>query len=257
MKRGPSAVRHDSTVRRIALRLAIVIATTLSSMPWLAGSAAAYVNTCGTPSNYHVGWVDTNNSLVEGTYAVIATRYASTCLTDTTNNNFTNQYSMIVSGNYAGWAQVGYMRWYGSSTYYFSQLVSGHSIDTKTGTSPLAMGSTHYYYNKWVVTCLCMEEIIDRTLWASSTWNPWTAWPTPFYPQYTGETRYLESDVSGTSSAPASYTNLGQQDNSTNNWELVPCGELTSANDGWRTRSDGQSWHNPQTSCPSFNVYTG
>jgi hypothetical protein len=76
-------------------------------------------------------------------------------------------------------------------------------------------------------------------------------------PSFSGEAAYRESNVAGTSSAPAMYTNLGQQSTTTEAWGLIPCNELSPFNDVPSPRPDGKSWHNPMTSCPSFDVYTG
>jgi hypothetical protein len=222
-------------------------------------SASAAVANCGPTAshNYHVGYATGVQNYVEGSYAVISTQRGALCTSITNSSNFSAQYSMISSGNGAGWAQDGYESYYGGSIYYFGQVNSGAHMDTRIGTSPMVIGSTHYYYNKWVTTCQCEEEIIDRSLWQSTTWNPWSAWPQPFLPSYTGETEYAGSDVSGTPTVPVTYTNLGQQSDSTDGWGLVPCGELTSVNDVSTPRSAGKSWHDPITACPSFNVYTG
>ena len=210
--------------------------------------------------NYFAGYgIPTTQQLhVDGSYAVITTQNGAVCTNGPHDRtNFTSEWSMVSSGNRAGWAQVGYIKWYGSSTYYFGQLNSGAHLWTRFGRSPLGIGSAHYYYNKHVASCRCIYEIIDRTAWMSSTWDPLTAWPQPIVPSFFGEAAFLESNVAGTSSAPTMYTNLGQQSTSTEAWGLVRCDELAPRNDGQTPRPDGKSWHNPMTSCPSFNVYTG
>ncbi|MDQ1685463.1 MAG: hypothetical protein QOC82_2200 [Frankiaceae bacterium] len=222
--------------------------------------AHAEVAACGTraASNYHAGYINPGDPYVEGDYAIIATRYGAVCDSDTTNNNFTNQYAMIASNNLAGWAQDGYMRWYGSSIVFFAQQSSGHTLNTKYGTTALATGSTYFYYNKWDSSCLCMEDIIERTLYLKSTWNPWTSWVAPFSPQFTGEATYRSSDLSGTAAAPASYTAISGQDSATDTWHAYPCGQLQAVNDVAAKRADGKSWHVVATSpCPNFNLYTG
>jgi hypothetical protein len=237
-----------------------VAAAAISLVTATAPAAYAEVPACGSrsASNYHAGYGVAGDSSVEGDYAIISTRYGAVCDTDTTSGNFTNQYAMIASHNLAGWAQAGYIRWYGSAIVFFAQQSSGHTVYTKYGTSAVATGSTNFYYNKWDATCLCMENIIGRTLYLKSTWNPYTAWTTPFSPQFTGEAVYLASDLAGTSSAPASYTSVSGQDSGTDAWVAYPCGRLQVMNDGAARRVDGKSWHvAPSGSCPSFIVYTG
>lgn len=243
-------------LRRVAALLAAAAVVLLGTPV----AAHAEVTTCGSRAtgNYHAGFINPGDPTVEGDYAILSTRYGAVCDTDTSNNNFTNQYAMIASNNLAGWAQAGYLRWYGSSIVFFAQQSSGHTLNTKYGTSALATGSTYFYYNKWDSTCLCMENIIERTLYLKSTWNPWTAWTTPFSPQFTGEAAYLASDLSGTASAPTSYTSISGQDAATDAWRAYPCGVMQAVNDGAAKRSDGLSWHvAAATSCPSFNLYTG
>jgi len=241
-----------ATVAVLAAAASLLITTPIA--------AQAEVATCGSrsPNNYHAGFVNPGDPNVEGDYAIISTRYGAVCDTDTSANNFTNQYAMIASNNLAGWAQDGYIRWYGSSIVFFAQQSSGHSLNTKYGTSGLALGSTYFYYNKWDPTCYCMEDIIGRTLYLKSTWNPWSAWVLPFSPQFTGEATYLASDLAGTASAPANYTSISGQDSWTDAWEPYPCGQMQSVNDGSALRVDGKSWRiNVTNPCPNFNLYTG
>ena len=245
--------------RGVRVAVAVMVAAVASLLlPPL--TAHAEVATCGSrsASNYHAGYVNPGDPYVEGDYAIIATRYGAVCDSDTTGANFTNHYSMIASNNLAGWAQAGYLRWYGGSIVFFAQQSSGHTLNTKYGTSALTPGSTYFYYNKWASSCLCMENIIERTLYLKSTWNPWTTWTTPFSPQFTGETAYLASDLAGTATAPASYTAISGQDSATDVWQAYPCGRLQAVNDGAARRTDGKSWHVAATSpCPNFTLYTG
>src|SRR5581483_3870828 len=225
-----------------------VVSAVVATVALLIGTpfaADAEVATCGSrsASNYHAGYVNPGDPNVEGDYAVISTRYGAVCDTDTSANNFTNQYAMIASNNLAGWAQDGYIRWYGGSIVFFAQQSSGHTLNTKFGTTALATGSTYFYYNKWDSTCLCIEDIIERTLYLKSTWNPWTAWTMPFSPQFTGEATYLASDLSGTASAPAGYTSISGQSSATDAWVPYPCGQMQAVNDGSARRADGKSWH--------------
>lgn len=226
----------------------------------LTNPAMANCGATGPAGNYFAGYgaPTTQQPHVDGSYAVITTQNGPVCTNGPhDSSNFTSEWSMVSSGNRAGWAQVGYMKRYGGSTYYFGQLNSGAHMWSRVGRSPLGIGSAHYYYNKHVTACRCIYEIIDRTAWMSSTWDPLTAWPQPIVPSFSGETSYRESNVAGTSSAPTMYTNLGEQSTTTEAWGLVPCNELYSMNDVRTPRPDGKSWHNPMTSCPSFNVYTG
>lgn len=243
------------------VRAVVAIATAAVALLLVTPVAAhAEVASCGARSanNYHAGYVNPGDPYVEGDYAIIATRYGAVCDSDTSNNNFTNHYAMIASNNLAGWAQAGYIRWYGSSIVFFAQQSSGHTLNTKYGTTALAAGSTNFYYNKWASSCLCMENIIGRTLYLKSTWNPWTTWTTPFSPQFTGEATYLASDLAGTASAPANYTAISGQDSATDAWLAYPCGRLQAFNDGAARRTDGKSWRIATTSpCPNFNLYTG
>jgi hypothetical protein len=250
---------HGVRRRHTFGRAVTAVACAAAALVTAAAPASAEVATCGSKAaqNYHAGYLNSGDPYTEGSYAVISTRHGAVCDTDTSNTNFTSQYAMIASHDLAGWAQAGYLRWYGGSIYFFAQQSSGRVLNTKFGTAAVATGTSYHYYNKWQQACLCMENIIERTSYLKSSWNPWTTWATPFSPQFTGEAVYLASDLAGTSTAAANYTAVSGQNNATNAWTPYTCGQLGVINNGTARRSDGKSWHVVSTSCPSFNVYTG
>jgi hypothetical protein len=222
-------------------------------------TASAEVYTCGnagTP-NYEDGYVDERNiDYYEGAYAYIKTEYGAVCDTDTSNANFTAASVSIAGSDGSGFAESGFVRWYGSSiTYFAQQWDGGNDLQTRYANQP-GIGSVHGYYEKWQTTTGDIKSIVDATTFLTSSWDPFSDWDLPFEPQFLGSAYYLESDIAGDSSAPTAYTNLHGQDYITNAWDSYPCSVLTKVNNGSAERSDGEEWYDSISTCPSFNVYT-
>src|SRR4051794_21490461 len=117
---------HGVRRRVTATRAVIAAAVAASTLLIAAAPAQAEVATCGTRSanNYHAGYALAGDPSAEGAYAQIVTEHGAVCDTVTTSANFTNHYAMIASHDLSGWAQAGYLRWYGSSIYFFAQQSS-------------------------------------------------------------------------------------------------------------------------------------
>ena len=162
----------------------------------------------------------------------------------------------ITSGNGAGYAESGFVRWYNHALTFFAQQFDGGSdLRTRYANEP-GVGSVHGYYEKWQSSTGYIESIVDATTFITSTWSPFDKWALPFEPQFLGLAYYLASDIAGTASAPTEFTNLHGQDYITNYWDAYPCNALTQVNDGSARRSDGDAWFVKVATCPSFNIYT-
>ncbi len=226
--------------------------------------AQAEVYTCGNTSeyNYHAGYLQqTYDTTYNGAGATIITEYGAVCDTVTGHANFTNEYSMIAGYNdiydFGGWAQSGYIRWYGSYIYFFAQQNDGvGDISTVYGTSPLSVGSSYTYKQHYYSSCGCVKSWEDDTVLLTSSWNPYDYWD-EFSVQFDAETAYLESDIAGNAASPTIYTTIGGELQSTDLFTSIPCNFLTHDNDGGKERSDGESWWDRLTgSCPDFESYT-
>lgn len=167
---------------------------------------------------------------------------------------------MIASGDYSGWTQVGYIRWYDHVTVQFAQhhyAAQGDEYPTKYGTMQLVDGTVYGYGERWdPSTGYELDRINGSDFWKTA-FDPFAKWSTPFVAQFDGEARYLQSDVPGNSASPTHYTDIQGQRFSDNTFVSMPCGYLVKGNDGSSKRTDGESWHDVLAgSCPDFEIYT-
>jgi hypothetical protein len=256
-------VRPQSLLAAFAVGLLTVLLTGSGTTP----RASAEVYTCGStsPDNYHGGYQQNTNAVnYIGSQVDIVNRYGAVCDTKTGQGNFTNAYGMIAGVNIftgdPGWGQSGYIRWYNSCTYFFSQIEEDYPNtlpQTWYGSTCLTYGNTNTYQNTQVDGCACLHSNINGIKELGSTWNPKGTWLTPFSPQFEDETRYLESDIPGNGSARTNWSNLMGKRLSDNSWVAYPCNALTHVNDGSATRADGEKWWvSPDQTCPKFHTYT-
>lgn len=228
---------------------------------------SAEVYTCGSTSssNYHDGYTQPFNGSgsreYEGAYAVVRTEYGAVCDTVHTTNNFTNSYVMIASNDVSGWSQVGFLRWYNSTTVWFAQYHDRAegvgNYPTKFGTTTLTDGSTYGYSEHWDPTTGKEKNLISGTDFYNTSFNPFSQWTLPFDAQYDGEAVYKQSDVPGNASSPTTFTSIQGQQQSNDNYVSVPCNYLDKGNDGAATRADGEAWYDRLAgSCPGFEIYT-
>jgi len=243
-----------------------------------APAAHAEVANCGTKGNYFDGWGDPYGDGTRiGAFAYIETEYGAVCdYYDYTSANFTAAWAMISGnadvdiyvsslGEYVddlGWAQTGFIRWYGSDIHAFSQSSytdpsTGDLVLSTSYSAVITTGNTKQYSDYYDSTCSCLQLLVDTTTFASTSWNPYTYWGTPFSTQYSGEAAYLASDMPGNATTPTPFTKLHYM-NSAGTWYAWACtNPLTKVNQGSHTRTDGESWWNqPGSTCPDFNIYT-
>jgi hypothetical protein len=203
-----------SWVKKFAFVAAIAVISPLAGSP-----AEAALATCGVRYN----WFDGKDQSVyttyyEGVSAVITSRVGLVCDSNTNpRDNFSNAWSMIANKEgLNGWVQTGYERGYNTHIYHFGQVWDGiepfstHSV-TRYGTSALASGERHRYWQQWSPSCYCELAMIDVTQWIKTTWNPFGTWQTPFEMQFEAETAYRESDVPGTPTSRAQFDTLQAQ----------------------------------------------
>jgi hypothetical protein len=260
------AAADRTSPRRAALRdaflLIVAVCLALVLVIYLAGTARAEVYTCGASgdpqSNYFDGYYDaTGGHAHEGAYATIVTRYGAVCDTRTGQGNFTSAWAMLAGPSASDYIQSGFDRWYGSCTYYFAEASapSQSYFDQKYGSSCLSYGATTGYAEQYGSGNHVEYAKIGGTVWITTPFNPYSVWSS-FYPEFFGETVWKESDMPGNSASPTSFNSVQYQSSSTHNFVGFGC-SLTKSNDlTGVTRSDGESWYDRTTSCPSFNIYT-
>lgn len=214
--------------------------------------ARAEIYTCGVGGNWFDGYVhsDATNDQYEGAGSYIRIEYGAVCdAPDHTTNNFTNAWAMIAAGDGNGWVQSGFERSYGGSIHHFAQTYNAsNSLQTTYGTVVPGIGSTHSYRETWYNACLCVKAFVDGQVSLASNFNPFGVWVQPFTPQYLGETRYRESDIAGTSSAPTYYSSESIQRYSDDAIVANDCG-MSGVNDSSR-------WARTASNCTSQEMWT-
>ena len=205
---------------------AIVIPTT---------SASAYVF-CRTSygsrfAGYLTSGSDSSGLSFEGTKANIENNTGPICDDDESTLNFNTTWVMISenesAGGGRGYAQSGYFRYWGSCTYWYSEYRKNPSdsyhrtIHTGYG---CRTGSGSDFSVVWGRSGVANESLIagspsSGTVLGSTPWDPFAAWSSAgnFEPEISSETKYIGSDVPGTSADPTNITSVELQ-NFDNSW---------------------------------------
>jgi hypothetical protein len=167
---------------------------------------------------------------VEGVTAAVAVRTSGLC--NGGGDNFANAYTMLYCGELSGpdacgggWAQVGYEKDLVNPqhsvddgiTVTFSQYSqTGSDLTTMYGTRHLTAGEAFHYKTVWVpngcqtssgfqYACIIMYE--DSTVVSSTDFDPHAVWPSIGL-EYAEEAGFAQTDVPGTSAAPASFSGM-------------------------------------------------
>src|ERR1035437_846487 len=194
----------------LALLVGILVPTAVVIVA-ASSPASAEVYQCDTQgSGHHFDGTITHTSSVIGTAANIVNRLGAVCDTDRSGGNTSWGWAML-AGNLAlrrQYAQTGFVRFYGTPDYFFSQdnRCTG-VIDTVLGASP-AYGQTHHYWTQWNPFCSCLNELVDVSIFQTTSFDPRLAWTQPFSNQWLGETHYLATDMPGNPSV--GYTTFTQ-----------------------------------------------
>lgn len=210
----------DGEPRRPRPRWLVLCAALLGLAALLApGTAAATAGSaCGTKGNWFEGYNNASNDVWhwEGTLANITVRKGLVCDADSSSANSSAAWAMIAPTNTTGWAQSGYIRWWGSSIYHFAQHKrnSSSGYTTKLGSIPTT-GSTYTYsevsYFDSTTSNWQIKEMVNSTVLQHTNWDTFANWTEPFEVAWDGETAYRESDVPGLSTAKAHFTNMQVQ----------------------------------------------
>ena len=230
------------------------------------GSASAEIYQCGTPSNYFEGYyydraVAPGYNDFIGARADLRIRHGAVCDVDSNGNpvtgkyNFTVAWAMIASDVYSstqGYAQSGFIRWYGSNIYDFAQNNVGNDPTPPTwyGTTALSTGVDRAYKSIYNTACICVISYTDGTSRLMTAFNPYSNWDPPFGPQFMGEARFKQSDMPGTDGARMTMSSMKYQ--SDTDWNLydTPCA-IFSPVTGGSTR-----WHHNKVDCVTRQIWT-
>lgn len=172
-----------------------------------------------------------------------------------------------------GYAEVGYWTKRGqSSLYYFAeyqeyqQPPTSATVDRQFGQAPLSkIGSltTHEYevaYDNggW------LDMNVDFTYTLQSNFNPYSAWYTPWEPQWKGNAHDYGDEMpghqspSGFSPEPINFTQLGVLTSGSNSWITPPCSVTSYANGEPGGQNVGFRFNGQWTAsdCSQFNLWT-
>lgn len=266
-----STVRRQESAKHVrqkrAKRLArpghrwLVVCVAMLSLGALLAPGIAHATAgsyCGTKSNWFDGYANAKNDVWnwEGTLANITVRKGLVCDADSSSANSSSAWAMIAPTNTTGWAQSGYIRWWGSSIYQFAQHKrdSSSGYTTKLGSIPTT-GSTYTYseVSYWNSTAgqWQIKEMVNSTVLQHTNWNTFSYWTEPFEVAWDGETAYRESDVPGLSSSKAHFTNMQVQWFNDDKW-------YAASNSTLYGRTDSSRWSRSSFSTANqlFDIWT-
>lgn len=255
---------------RVIIALALVVAATIATVSH--GSAAYAARACDTFANRFAGYYHNPDSApsyyFEGASSYIVPRLGNLC-SGKTKGNFTNAWAMIGSRVYGSYGQVGYiisadhepsggqpptpvgLRW-------FSQFSASGGNNLSTWYSANAqydqVGVRHAFRVLYDVNCSCLKATIDTTKVAQSNFNPYASssgWGSgPWIPQFAGEVGFLNSDITGSTSAHTNFTSLGAQRVADDVLQAMPCTML-------RKNDNTARWKVQSSGCDAFDIWTG
>lgn len=227
-------------------------ALVLAGATFVLAPAPASAFSCGTPSNYHVGY-DTTSSTTSlaftGASSLVDVHSAKLCSGGT--NQFSNVYVMLASNqDYSnlGWAQAGYEYQPGAGIRDFAQTVSGGATYTYYGNSTLSAGTARTYASVIDRACgFCIVNSVGGRA-MQIQYGGTQGWASPFSIQYSGEARYTADDIAGTE---ASKTTLAHMQYQGSDYALHtdPCGIFAAMSDSTR-------WKRESVGCSEKNVWT-
>jgi hypothetical protein len=162
----------------------------------------------------------------EGTTAHIENNNGAICDTGLQNsNNFWYDWVMlannIAGGSNRAHVQVGYFRYWGSCIYWateYQKLDNGNftrHIKTADGCRTGSAGDFTVAYNP----STGYEQMKAGSTGLDTTpWDVYSVWTLPFVPEVSGETKYIGTDIPGTSSNPTTISHINLQKYSDDSW---------------------------------------
>lgn len=155
----------------------------------------------------------------EGTSSQISINSGPICDTGGHDqSNFNYVWAMIAenlsTGANRGYAQVGYMRWWGSCRYFTAEYRRGpeeffhRTIDLDHGCLP--NGTTRFRVRYQASTGF--EQMLEASQVISSTpWSIFLEWASPYSNEFSGETKYVGSNIPGVASDKTSFSTMQVQ----------------------------------------------
>lgn len=210
--------RHEPRSFRACVA-SCVVAFTMSTIPvGFASQARAAFSPCNFNNSYFAGYVsNVNTPQFAGVSAHLLYQSDHLCTPVLGLTNKTSTWTMVVGGDYMGWSQSG-QELYGGETCsrHFAQQEENFNYFapvTKYG-SCVSSGEQHQVWQQYLPTTKRILANIDTTNFITSSYNPFapessapgSGWAEPFQLQIQGEVNYLESDISGTTSAASHFS---------------------------------------------------
>lgn len=202
-------------------------------------SPTAYAATCTSSyGSQFSGYLapdalDASGNTFEGIDGVIEDNAGSNCddygaVPD--QDNFVTDWVMLANANATvdnrAHIQVGYFHYYGSCTYYFTewQKYDGGDFTRSIDTADGCRNETSAEFRvKWNSSTSHEDMLVDSELLASSPFDPYNVWGEPFIPEVSAESKYIQSNIPGTSSDPTLASDV----------------VLQKFNNSWQSTSDG------------------
>lgn len=220
----------------------------------------AAVHDCGVRNFWFDGYQRAyNQGTNEGAFANISARDGAFCATVGSDTNYGSVWAMIAGADTQGYVQSGLFHRYGGCVLVFGQVRQNDSYSprSKFGTSCISTdGTVRGFGEQYGPGCGCEYAKIDGNVWMTTSWDPYAYWAAPFAPIFMGEQQFRESDMPGDAASPTDFTKLQGQHMSDDAFYDFGCNLLQKRNDWLANRSDGQSWYDRITVCPSFTIYT-
>jgi hypothetical protein len=215
----------------------------------------AFATTCGSTSvsNWHVGWktdrAHTSRTDIYGVYARIDVQQAGQCTGG--SNKFSNVYAMLhddLSQSSLGWAQSGFEKDPVNGVRNFAQVASSVGLYTWYSANPIPVNQANDYksFIAQIPGGVVGSYVNGDVKVASAT----SGWDSPYELEYSGESRYRESDIPGVLTDHV-VINLNQfYSSNTWSWQSTPCGIFDTYN------QSPNHWYKNETSCTQRHLWT-
>lgn len=173
--------------------------------------------TCSREGNFYNGYIYNGPTRFQGIGADVTWRRGEICEGGgATYNKFNTSWVLLAGSTYVGgYSQVGTIRFYGGSTYFFSEFdndgVGGFSRTVNQGNGPVAVGGTNHAWVQYVPQCSCLRNNIDVSIQSATNFNPYVAWSTPFDLSWSSETSYRETYSPGTPTGETRFARMQVQ----------------------------------------------
>lgn len=215
-----SARRADTVQMRLR---AVMICAAMSLAAVGFADPASAAGACGSANNYHAGRGHSSPQAVIGVMAVIDYNYNDLCTGVSGQNNAYAAWAMLQELNAnLGYAQAGYLRWQGASTFNFSEYNECYSCNPfgyhrDFLGSPGAGASAYWVYYSSTTGHLDMNVGFSNI--DSTNFNPYLEWSS-VGGTWSEEAFYRQTDIPGTSADPTKFADLMVQPFGTSS--LVP-----------------------------------